>query len=211
MDTQRICRLCDQVLAPDAHASAVYCGSRCRERAKNSRRAARSGKVGVSEADYVDPGPALEALDLPVDMSLRARWVRWDIDLGRAVSVYGGKSLWRPSSWDWVSLEKARQAVAGDCLGFALTESDSVMCVQVSEQLFPLVPATTYVENVRPGWVSVFGLGSSGRNVVGDGFRVMSRGMYVPVSGRRWRNAPVMLTDITEFVDELGEGQVFHA
>lgn len=189
---QRSCSWCGSPISPLARADARWCSGRCRVAAH------RSG--------------------VPADLRGRDQWVRFD-QAKRPVRVDGSglASVTAPGSWS--TWGDARRAEVGMGMGFVLTDSDSVCCVDIDRCLVDgeLVPwAAQLLEDCPETWIEVspsgcglhvWGVGQvgQGRSVpVGGGrVEVYDRGRYITVTGRRFAGAPAVLADLSGWLEVL--------
>lgn len=182
-------------------SDAKFCSTRCRVYA------ARAAKRRVA---------------LPVMMTSRDRWMRWQLvsRRGRPTKLpvtVGGRSASSTDPSTWSPFETARASTVGHGLGFAL--GDGIGCIDLDHALEGGIVADwarkildacpdTYVEVSHSGeGLHVFGLLAEGRGRnIRDGVRcveVYSVGRYIAVTANRFEDAPVQLADLTELVSAI--------
>jgi primase-polymerase (primpol)-like protein len=175
---------CDRCAGPMpllARADARFCSSACRQAAYRERQRTERDRIAVEQAARV-----------PVELSSRARWVRYSsrkvplrVD-GRFASVND------PSSWS--DYAAAAGATAGEGAGFVLTAHDRIVVIDLdhavegdrvlpwAQRIVDALPAT-YMERGRSGT----GLHLWFRGEVPAGRRIRRRDVAIEVySDRRY-------------------------
>lgn len=168
-----------------ARAGARYCSTACR--------------VGAHRAQ-----PPAQLMNLH-------RWIRHDAKVPKR--VYGGNaSSTDPNSW--ASFASARSSSVGDGLGFVFA-ADGIAGIDLDHCITngvlqpwaaKIVKACrgTYVEVSPSGTgLHIFGLGVVGKGHKSGQVEVYDRGRYFTVTMRRWKRAPLVLTDIQPVLDSL--------
>ena len=127
------------------------------------------------------------------------------------VRNYGASST-NPAIWSPYNV--AKDCNVGDGLGFVLN-GDGIACIDLDHCITDGVLAPwaqdivnqcrgTYIEISLSGTgLHIFGYAhvGIGRNL--GGVEVYDRGRYIAVTGRRWRRAPLELSDISVVVNSL--------
>lgn len=186
-----MCIECAATLSPLARADARYCSTRCRVRGHRS--------------------------SVPAELRALTQWVRHD----KAKRPLAGRgrlaSVTDPAGWR--SWQEVRRTTEGSGIGFVLTGSGGMVCVDLDHALNddgqPLPWCAELLATCPATWVEVSpskrGLHVWGRGVVGKGRRtkvdcggveVYDRGRYITVTGERF-SATSKLADLTDWLDAL--------
>jgi primase-polymerase (primpol)-like protein len=153
-------------------------------------------------------------------MARRRQWVRYT---GKKVPLAVGRgratvaSSTDPKSW--CSYLTADRSTAGAGLGFVLTATDGIVCIDLDHALHngqPLPWAQAILDQLPDTYIEVSpsraGLHVWGYGEVGRGRRlrcgkgsieVYDRGRYITVTREPFRGAPSKLADLTAAVDSL--------
>ncbi|MFI1485775.1 DNA primase [Streptomyces sp. NPDC020747] len=173
-----------------------FCSTRCRVAAHRARRAESA---------------------LPTEMTGRRRWVRRDERKAPRTVGGGFASVSDPETW--TAHREAAASKVGVGLGYVLAEGDGIVCIDLDHcldegQLAPWARAilddcpASYTE-VSPGGdgLHIWGHGElkRGRRMRqgGSSVEVYGQGRYVAMTGRRFEDAPLELTDLSEVVASL--------
>lgn len=203
----RTCEHCGSSLPMMARAHARFCNNRCRGRAHR----ARNLEIG---------GPKFKATTLPVELTTRDRWVRRSAT--KIPLTVAGMAASSTDPRTWSTHKDATDSTAGVGLGFVLSDTDDIVCLDLDHCLNPLTgqlapwaaailrdAGATYVE-VSP---SGDGLHIWGRADVRQGRRirrpdgtaveVYGTGRYIAMTGRRHGSCPSILADLSAVIAAL--------
>ncbi|MEU6543888.1 DNA primase [Streptomyces sp. NPDC046859] len=199
METKR-CDNCREHLGARHAHNARFCSGRCRMAAHRARQ---------RKSDSV-----------PAAMARRRQWVRYS-DRKVPLSARGPRrspaSSTDPATWS--SYSAAKRSTAGVGIGFVLSPTDRLVCIDLDHALADGVLASwardivdrlpqTYIEVSPSGTgLHIWGYGSVGR---GRRIRrgescveVYDRGRYITVTGEPFEGAASSLADISKVLDDL--------
>lgn len=195
--SSRHCAQCGVAIPGAAAARTRFCSGACRQREYRQRVATR-------------PKPAPAPEPIPAELRSARRWVRHTASkvplnarTGRVASSIDPRT--------WSSYKQAQASSYGVGPGFVLN-GEAIVCLDLDHCLYdgrllgwalPIVAACsgTYIEVSPSGTgLHIFGLGPTGRGIkIRDHRNVecYSTGRYITVTGRKYRDAPSSLADIT--------------
>lgn len=190
----RACAHCGEGLPLLARADARYCGTRCRVAAHRARRRP------------------------PKQLREQDRWVRHSA--GKVPLTCDGQaaSSTDPATWD--SYDRARQADAGDGIGYVLSAVDDVVCIDLDHALDergrPVPWAAELLARAPRTWVEISPSGRGlhiwgradflgGRRLPqpGGGIEVYGSGRYITVTGRPYGAATTELGELGDLIASL--------
>lgn len=183
-----VCVRCSGPVALMARGDSQFCSTRCRVAFHRSL-------------------PAETLRDIP-------RWVRWSADKVPLRVTGGNASSTDPLSW--VSWEVASSSPVGVGVGFVLSSSDDIVCVDVDGcldgrgRLLPwaverlsVIPST-YVE-VSPSGRGLHVWGHAdlvkGRRL--GSVEIYGSGRYITVTGQRFRGCGVEFANLDDWISDL--------
>ncbi|MFD0276163.1 hypothetical protein ACFVHB_19980 [Kitasatospora sp. NPDC127111] len=204
------CEHCEQPLPVMARRHARFCSVACKQAAYRARKAR-----------------AAEVAPLPDELTTRARWVRYSS--AKVPLTTAGRAASSIDLRTWSPYTEAAASTAGVGLGFVLSDTDDIACVDLDHCIRPdgsleswAVPivagaGTTYVE-VSPSGTGLHIWGRAdvrqGRRIRrpdGTAVEVYGTGRYITVTGRRHGDCPSRLGDLSGLVAYLVSGSArFH-
>lgn len=182
------CSWCSSPISPLSRGDSRFCTPRCRVAAHRAL-------------------PAQELRDLP-------RWLRWSKTKVPLTAAGGPASSTNPATWcDYAT---AAASTAGVGVGFVLSPTDRIVCVDLDDcldgrgrparwaaDLLTDIPAT-YVEVSPSGdGLHVWGFADLAKARKSPGIEVYGFGRYLTVTGRRWRNSRSSLAEIGDWIGTL--------
>lgn len=188
------CEQCGEGLGLVARADARYCAARCRQRARRARQR------------------------IPVQLTSRPQWVRRSARKVPLTATGTLASATDPATW--TTHKAARRSTAGDGLGFVLSPTDPIICIDLDHCLTSagdLAPwAARILDRAPETWVEISPSGDGlhiwgiadflgGRRLPGQGgtIEIYGSGRYITVTGRRYRGAPAQLAALDDLLAEL--------
>lgn len=157
---------------------------------------------------------------VPAAMKRRSQWVRYS---DRKVPLSARSPRRAPaSSTDpetWSSYSAAKRSTAGVGVGFVLSSVDRLVCIDLdhaivgglltrwAREIVDGLP-DTYIEISPSGTgLHIWGYGTVGRGRrirCGDtAVEVYDRGRYITVTGKPFEDAPSVLADLSQVIDDL--------
>jgi primase-polymerase (primpol)-like protein len=195
----RRCEHCEERLGARHAHHARYCSTRCRVAAHRARRRA------------VDP--------VPEAMTRRRQWVRHTESKLPLVADAGRRAASSTDPETWRSYSAAKRSRAGVGIGFVLSGSDRLVCIDLDHaiadgQVLPWARAildrcpATYVELSPSGTgLHVWGYGPVGRGRKirrgEEAIEIYGWGRYITVTGKPLDGAPSKLADLSKVIEEL--------
>ena len=183
-----VCSWCSSSVSFLARGDSRFCSPRCRLAAHRAL-------------------PARELREIP-------RWLRWSATKVPLTADGGAASSTNPATWcDYAT---AAASTAGVGVGFVLSPTDRIVCVDLDHcldgrgrptrwaaDLLADIPAT-YVEVSPSGdGLHVWGFADVAKARKSPGIEVYGSGRYLTVTARRWRHSRSSLAEIGDWIDSL--------